>query len=83
MKVKWNKFDYTNKDLEPKPPVNELVWIVESHYLQGPGLGYFDGFTFRTWIGTDDCSVKYWAEIEYPDCSAEWAELEKQWESEE
>jgi hypothetical protein len=29
-------------------------------------LGFFDGFTMRTWTGSDDCSVSFWAPIVYP-----------------
>ncbi len=48
------------------PEAGVLVWIVEQFYEEGVTLGYFDGYTFRTWNGSDDCSVSHWAPINYP-----------------
>ena len=70
--VEWHKFDYDDKSTAPpKKFEQELVWIYEEHYLEGIGLGYFDGFIFRMWTGTDDCSVSHWAEIQYPEFAPE------------
>lgn len=66
MSVEWHEFDYENK-AATKPPSDELVWIVEQFYYEGVTLGYFDGFTFRLWHGSDDCSVTHWAPLEYPE----------------
>lgn len=63
--VQWRRFDYADKK-RTAPPVGDLVWIVEEFYTEGVTLGYFDGFTMFTWAGSDDCSVSWWAPIEYP-----------------
>jgi hypothetical protein len=77
MKVEWHKYNHEDKK-GTAPPNDELVWVIESFYLMGPGIGTFDGFTFRMWYGSDDCCVEYWAPIEYPDYADEWAELGKE-----
>lgn len=64
--VDWKPFDYRNKS-GTAPKSDELVWIVEEFYELGVTFGYFDGYTFRTWEGSDDCSVSFWAPIEYPE----------------
>lgn len=64
--VRWNLFRYEDK-ASTRPPNDDLVWIVEEFYEEGVTLGYFDGYTFRTWGGSDDCSVSAWAPIEYPE----------------
>lgn len=66
MKVKWNKYNPKDKENTAPTELDTLVWIVEENY-DLERLGYFDGFTFRIWSGSDDCSVTHWAEIEYPD----------------
>jgi hypothetical protein len=63
--IVWHRFDYANK-ASTKPPTDNLVWVVEEFYEEGVTLGYFDGYTFRTWGGSDDCEVSWWAEITYP-----------------
>jgi hypothetical protein len=63
--VRWNRFDYDDK-ANTAPKHTELVWIAEEFYEEGVTLGYFDGYTFYTWVGSDDCSVSWWAEIERP-----------------
>lgn len=63
--TEWRRFDYNDK-ASTAPVAERLVWIVEQFYEEGVTLGYFDGYTFRTWRGSDDCSVSWWAEIEYP-----------------
>lgn len=65
MSAQWHPFDYANKKANA-PTADTLVWIVEDFYEEGVTVGYFDGFTFRTWTGSDDCSVSWWAPIEYP-----------------
>ncbi len=72
--VEWHAFDYANKG-ETAPPQEldyELVWIIETIYSNGVDLGYYDGHTFRTRNGSDDCSVSYWAEITYPEPPEGW-----------
>lgn len=64
--AEWHKFDYEKK-AETAPPADTLVWIVEEFYVQGVTLGYFDGFTFRTWQGSDDCSIAAWAALQFPE----------------
>jgi hypothetical protein len=61
----WKPFDYDDK-AATAPTVGALVWIVETFYARGVTLGYFDGFTMRTWRGSDDCSITHWAAIEKP-----------------
>lgn len=62
----WRRFDYDRK-AETKPPNDGMVWIIEEFYGDGtPGLGYFDGFTFRLAGGSDDCSVLWWMPIVVP-----------------
>jgi hypothetical protein len=63
--MEWHPFNYENKKAKPEPPAYDIVWVVESG--DGITLGYFDGFTFRLWHGSDDCEVLYWAEIDYPE----------------
>lgn len=65
MKVKWNRFDYNNKQ-ETAPPGGDLVWIYETYY-HGVFIGYYDGQAMRTSGGSDDCHVTHWAEIEWPE----------------
>ena len=72
--VAWHAFDYENKD-ETAPPRElnyELVWIIETFYSNGVDLGYFDGHTFRTRSGSDDCNVTHWALIDYPEPPEGW-----------
>lgn len=64
MNVHWHPFDYESKEVTA-PVANHLVWVVE-----GDGdveLGYFDGFTFRLWTGTDDCDIRKWAHVDFPE----------------
>lgn len=63
--VEWRQFDYFSKPATA-PDENELVWVREEND-RAVTLGYFDGFTFRIWTGTDDCSITHWAPLEYPD----------------
>lgn len=67
--VEWHEFDYARKP-ETMPPHGDLVWIVEELYEEGVTLGFFDGFTFNTWTGSDDCHVTHWAEIAFPPAPA-------------
>jgi len=72
--IEWHAFDYEDR-AKTAPPRNlwhELVWIVERYYTEGVDLGYYDGYTFRTYAGSDDCSVSYWAEIDYPEPPEGW-----------
>ena len=64
--MNWQAFDYDDKTTAPPGSVGPLVWIHEEYY-EGVTVGYFDGFTFRTWNGSDDCHVTHWAPIEYPE----------------
>lgn len=63
MIVEWTPFDYDNKVNTPDP--DELVWVKEGD--DEVTLGFFDGFTFRLWYGTDDCMVTMWAPVEFPE----------------
>lgn len=65
IKTNWTRFDYNDK-ANTAPKHGDPVLIREDFYEEGVTLGYFDGYTFRTWAGSDDCSVSYWAEIHYP-----------------
>ncbi len=59
----WHEYDQFDKT-HTTPPVDLLVWVVE-----GDGVvnnGYFDGFTWRLWTGTDDCDVTHWAHLAFP-----------------
>ena len=62
--VDWRPFDYDHK-AATRPPDERHVWIFET-YASHVTTGYFDGFTFRVWYGSDDCFVSHWAPIEYP-----------------
>lgn len=75
--TRWNPFNYEDK-ASTRPPTADLVWIVEEFYEEGVTLGYFDGYTFRTWGGSDDCSVSAWAPIDYPGRPAGKSPLEVQ-----
>ena len=60
--VNWRSF---NHDAAPAQDV--MVWVVEEFYEQGVTIGVFDGYTFRVLpSGSDDCSVSWWAPIQYP-----------------
>lgn len=65
IKTNWNRFDYNDKP-NTAPKHDNPVLIREDFYTDGVTLGFFDGYTFRMWAGSDDCSVSYWAEIHYP-----------------
>jgi hypothetical protein len=62
----WRRFDHNDKDNTAPKGTYELVWIREDQYEEGVTIGYFDGYTFCLWGGSDDCSVSWWAPIEYP-----------------
>lgn len=64
--VEWRRFDYADKDNTAPKGTYTPVWIREDHYEEGVTIGYFDGYTFRVWGGSDDCSVSWWAPIQYP-----------------
>lgn len=72
--LEWRRFDYDDKagTAPPRDLDYEPVWIVEDFYTQGVTLGYFDGLSFRTFGGSDDCSVSWWAEITYPEPPGDW-----------
>jgi hypothetical protein len=61
----WRRFDYDDKAATAPPPYT-LVWIVETFYEDGVTLGYFDGYTMRTWSGSDDCRVTHWKPLKTP-----------------
>jgi hypothetical protein len=63
--VEWQKYDREDK-AGTTPAEEHLVRVVEEFYEGGVTLGFFDGFTWRTWSGSDDCSVSAWAPIQYP-----------------
>lgn len=65
----WKKFDYERKsDTAPDKSLwHTELWIVETFYDEGVTIGYYDGHTFRTSGGSDDCHVSHWAEIDIPD----------------
>lgn len=70
--LEWHSYDYSDKTTAPpREMAEELVWIVE-RYAGGVDVGYFDGFTFRTWSGSDDCHVTHWAEMAYPEPPEGW-----------
>lgn len=72
--LKWHRFDYEDKSstVPPQDLHYEPVWIVEDYYTEGVTLGYYDGNSFRTFGGSDDCSVSWWAKIRYPEPPADW-----------
>jgi predicted SnoaL-like aldol condensation-catalyzing enzyme len=63
--MKWHQYVYEERDATA-PPEGELVWVLERYYLEGVGIGYYDGYTMRMWSGSDDCGVTHWARIQYP-----------------
>jgi hypothetical protein len=63
--MEWRAYDRDDKP-GTAPPIEQLVWVMEVFYTDGVTLGYFDGFTFRMWHGTDDCQVTHWAPIVTP-----------------
>lgn len=64
MTTDWKPFDYDNK-AATAPESDKLVWIHEEWY-HGVTLGFFDGFTFNTYWGSDDCHITHWATLIYP-----------------
>jgi hypothetical protein len=63
--VIWHKFDYEDR-VRTAPPAYEPVWIVEVFYGEAR-IGFYDGHGFRVVPGeSDDCSVSWWAPIQYP-----------------
>lgn len=68
--MKWHPFDYGDRANTGPPEGTEYepYWIVEEFYSPAwVTIGYFDGYTWFTWGGSDDCSVTHWAEIDYPE----------------
>jgi hypothetical protein len=68
----WRRYDRDAK-ADTTPPGYELVWILDWGYNEGVNVGYFDGFTFREWGGSDDVNVSHWAPLggwpePVPDC---------------
>ncbi len=51
----------------PRPAPHIPVWVLDDYYHEYVTIGYWDGFTWRLWYGTDDCNVSHWAKIEIPD----------------
>lgn len=66
MTAEWRPFSYSRKEETRPPRGDELVWIFDEFY-HGVTVGYFDGFTFRHWSGSDDVSVTHWAPLEKPE----------------
>jgi hypothetical protein len=66
-RAEWTPFDYDARDANPLPTPGELVWIVEEFYGERVVAGYFDGFTWRVWHGSDDCSVTHWMPMTKPE----------------
>ncbi len=56
----WHKYDHDNKDANPLPPTGELVYILESYYIDGVDMGYWDDGWWRHWAGSDDVGVIAW-----------------------
>jgi hypothetical protein len=65
--VEWHQYNREDKPNTTPANVDELVWIFETFYTGGVDVGYFDGFTFRMWSGSDDCNVTHWAPMETPE----------------
>ena len=64
MILTWCQYNRDDKKATT-PETDWLVWIVED--LHGEvSVGYFDGTVWRTWEGSGDCSVSWWAPITYP-----------------
>jgi hypothetical protein len=65
----WVPFDYEvrPRDSQPLPPENTPVWIYEEDYFVDVTIGYFDGFTLRSWTGSDDIHVTHWRHIVRPE----------------
>ncbi len=64
--VEWHPFDYEDKAATAPKHHYEPVWIADPDTPGRADIGYFDGYTFRLWGGSDDVSVQAWAEITYP-----------------
>jgi hypothetical protein len=63
----WTPFDYEDKNAT-KPPTEtdgDLFWIIDDFYY-GVTAGYFDGFTWRNWQGSDDICVTHWMPMAQP-----------------
>lgn len=64
MTVQWHRFDYNNKRRTCPPSRTGLCWVVDDTD-SGVTIGEYDGYTWRVG-GSDDCSVSWWAPINYP-----------------
>lgn len=66
--IEWHRFDYADKAGTSPSVHDEPHWIMDQLYSPDEvTIGYYDGYTWRTWTGSDDCSVTHWAEIKYPE----------------
>lgn len=65
-RVDWRPYGRERKTETTPDAHYDLVWINEAFY-HGVTMGYFDGFTWCTFAGSDDCHVTHWAPIEYPE----------------
>jgi hypothetical protein len=63
--VTWHPYNWNDKEATKPPKIYTLYWIKEDQEDEIT-MGYFDGFTWHLWGGSDDCSASAWAEITYP-----------------
>ena len=65
VRPKWREFDYEDKGqtAPDRKDWHELMWCIEYNQVE---VGYFDGFTWRRWSGSDDFSVDFWAPMAWP-----------------
>lgn len=67
----WNKYDRDDKENCLLPPVGELVWVIDPEGYAD--LGYWVGW-WEHYTGSDDISVIFWGELEYPPQPADFEE---------
>lgn len=77
----WYKYDYDDKDANPLPPAGELVYILETYYIDGVDMGYWDDGWWCHWSGSDDVGVVAWHPFEFPAVPQHIIDWEKQIES--
>ncbi len=65
VRPKWREVDYSpgGNAAPDSKYYNQLVWCLEDGRVTP---GYFDGFTWCTWYGSDDFNVDFWAPMAMP-----------------
>lgn len=62
----WNRFSY-DTPTATGPRADGTYWVVEEFYSPDePSIAFFESGRWTTITGSGDCSITWWAEIDYP-----------------